>query len=189
MAARPPGLAAADMERPALGGGVERLLVDLRLVRLRQVQFHAEQAHLPPDPDGTGTELVPMIRQQRGVREREARPGSILGKPHLHPAHVAAELPRQRKKRGTLAVRDRASGVPLELVAAADFEVAGDRQKPAGDAGGIRDGVPKILNGGRIAPRERHRPGRLSVAFEGGHRTLYGAELVCNIEVHDVAIN
>ena len=50
---------------------------------------------------------------------------------------------------------DLAAGVALELEPAADPEVAADREEPAGDALGVGDGVPDVIDAGGKVRRSR----------------------------------
>ena len=71
------------------------------------------------------------------------------GEAHLDPGHLAAVLPRREKPRRVAAL-DRAARVALELVAAADPQVARHRQEPARDALGVGAGVPDLVGRGIV---------------------------------------
>ena len=62
-----------------------------------------------------------------------------------------------------IARRDRAAGVPLELVVPAEAEVARDGKEPPGDALGVGERIPDLGGRGGVAAFGHDHPGRLSL--------------------------
>src|SRR5262245_54339977 len=107
----------------------------------------AVEPELPTDACRAGAELLPLlVGFVREVLERQPRG---LGRPPIdrdvHPRGVAAVLPRDLVMPRRLALEDLAAGVALDLVAAAEAQLAGDRREPARQALGVGDAVPQIL--------------------------------------------
>src|SRR3954470_11765526 len=118
-----------------------------RLVRGRagaQVQREAQERELPAHPDGPWPIGRPMVVVADDVPEPEL--GAILDRRQVdgHEAHIATELPRDGEPARRSALGDLASGVALELEAAAKAQVAGDGQEPAGNPLGVRAHVPDV---------------------------------------------
>ena len=69
-----------------------------------------------------------------------------------------------------------ADGVALELVGAAESQVAADREEPARDALGVREGVPQVVGVGLIDPGRHHRLGGLAVPRAVGDFAKLGSD-------------
>src|SRR5439155_22857008 len=80
-------------------------------------------------------------------RDARIAPALAAQRPDLDPAHLPAVLPGGGEAHRRLAPLDRAPGVALELVAAAQAQVTRDGQEPRGDALGTRTRVPDVLDG------------------------------------------
>src|SRR5262249_58129725 len=95
-----------------------------------EVTIEAHERHVPADPDGAGTELRPAgVIDMRDVLELETGATlAVVRQIDLDPAHLAAELPGDRQMAWRLAARDLAACVALQLIAAAEPQVARDRQ-------------------------------------------------------------
>ncbi len=84
------------------------------------------------------------------------------------PAHRSAgALPGDGDAPRRLAGGDLAARIALELIAAAQTQVAGDWQEPARNPFGIGQGVPEVFGRGVIGAAGDHHPGRLAAVFEG----------------------
>ena len=150
-------------------------------------RLEPEESHFEADAGCAGTVGFPVTGVVEGVGDGE--PGlaaSIVSHANVHPTDVAAELPGNGVVRGRFTGRDRAAGVAFQLKAAAEFEVAGDGQKPVGDSLGVGCGIPQVLDRGCVAAGESDRMGRLSVALECRDRTIDGAQVFFDVELHGV---
>src|SRR6185437_13466132 len=152
-----PALAAERHEPLALvgrdpGGTVGRV----ESGRPGQVLAQAQQDRVPADADRARAELGPhVIADVRDVLDLQPGPDRRPAvferrQADLDPAHLAAELPGDEEAVRRVAALDRAARVALELVAAAELELARDRQEPPGDALGAGAGVPDVLDGGVV---------------------------------------
>src|SRR5262249_58278112 len=83
----------------------------------------------------------------------------------LAPAHLTAERPGDRQMARRLAARNLAAGIALQLIAAAEPQLARDRQEPARDAFGVGDGVPHVRGRGVVAAARDDHAGRTAVVL------------------------
>src|SRR5690606_6206250 len=102
-----------------------------RNVGLREVEAEAVQGEIPPYAHRAGTEFLQVLLADavlvRDVLERQARLVAGAGEAHVDPARAAHDLPRHVERLGRIAARDRAAGVALELISAAELQIALDR--------------------------------------------------------------
>src|SRR3954470_15007684 len=120
-----------------------------------EVQREPEHPTVPADAHRARPVARPQLlgRHGRVLQLQRRSQLAVAREPDLHLGDVgrAARLhrhPRHEEPVRPLARDDLAAGVPLELEPSPDVEVAGDRQEPAADALGVRDGVPDILDPG-----------------------------------------
>jgi hypothetical protein len=99
----------------------------------------------------------------RDVRKLEARAtGRIARKRNGEPAHRTVHHPGYRKQARRLAARDLSAGIALELIVAAKTQIARNRQEPARNALGVRQGVPHVLDRRVIGTRGDDNTGKPS---------------------------
>src|SRR5215207_8692146 len=122
----------------------------------------SEEGQVPADAHGSRTELLPHVVADGGdVLELQTGASvGILGEVHLDPTGVFPVLPGQRQVTGRLTGGDLPAGISLQLVAAAQAQVARDRQEPAGNALDARQRVPQILDRRVVAPAGADDPRR-----------------------------
>src|SRR5205823_348405 len=102
--------------------------------------------------------------------------------PYLDPADVAAELPGGGEALRRVAALDRAAGVAFQLVLPAGLQLAADRQEPAGDALGVRAGVPQVAGVGVVDLADREDTGLLPLDHPVAERPADGADLVADVD-------
>jgi hypothetical protein len=138
------------------------------------------ERQVPADTDRTWAELLVVLLADRiGVRdvlELEARALAHREQPNVDPARGAHHLPGQIECLRRLAARDGAAGVADELIAAADLQVALDRQEPAAKALGRGDRLPQILDGGVVRPDRDCNQRALAEVLAIRHAPDLGAE-------------
>src|SRR6202011_3672084 len=99
------------------------------------VAAEAHEAQIPADAHRTRAELLPHTGRESSLMGKlQGGALAVREERDPHPGHRPAELPRHGERLRPLAAFDDAACVALELIAAADLEVAADRQEPAGNA-------------------------------------------------------
>jgi hypothetical protein len=100
----------------------------------------------------------------RDVLEHKSRAPIIAREADMDPAGRAAELPRHIERLGRIAAGDGPAGVALELIPAAELEIALDGEKPASQTLRGRERIPQILDRRVVGPgRDRHERGLAEV--------------------------
>lgn len=143
------------------------------------VETQTHQAEVPADSHRTGTELSPQVRVDVCLMDQfEAGAFAVRGERDLEPRHHLAELPRHGERLRLLAAFDDATGVPLDLVAAAGLKISADRQKLPRDSVGVGQSVPEISLVGGVSTTSdgdlRRRPVAGAAADLAGHQTSRG---------------
>jgi hypothetical protein len=109
------------------------------------VETQTHQAEVPADSHNTGTELSPQVGVDVCLMDKfEAGAFAVRRERDIEPRHHLTELPRDAKRLRLLAAFDLATGVPLDLLAAAGLKISADRQKPPRDSVGVGQSVPEI---------------------------------------------
>src|SRR5699024_8333051 len=156
-----PAVGGAAVERTALVGGGPGLGVarSERPLGGSEVEGESQQAAVPAHAGGAGPEGLPHLGGDVGgagdVLELDT--GGLLalgGEAEGQPGHATHHLPGHGEFGGAvgrrLAAEDLAAGVALELVAAAELQLAREGEEPAGDALNGGDGVPHVGEGGGV---------------------------------------
>ena len=133
-----------------------------------------------PGPNSCGDGLV----DGRGVLEAEPGARAVLGERDHHPGDAAAELPGDLEQLRLLAALHRAAGIALELVAAAEHQVARHRCDPARDAVGGGHGVPDLGPRGVVVLLDDEHPHLLAVAGVDAQAAVELPEAGPYISVH-----
>src|SRR5262249_22028117 len=117
----------------------------------------------------------PFVRHISDVLQLQMRAAAgILRERDVDPARLAGPAcPGQPEKARRLAADDLASGVALELIAAADAQVAGDWQEPARNAFRIGERVPKVVDAGVVGAGSNDDA-------RGAALVLAGCDLTCD---------
>ena len=119
----------AIQEKPSMPQAV--FVVDRR--SRCKIALKSRDGEVPTDADRTGTELIPVILDDRSVLERQPRLAALRRESDVDPAHRAAEFPCGCEMRRRRARRDRAARVPLELILSAELR---DLPRQAETSGG-----------------------------------------------------
>ena len=139
---------AGERQEPAALLGACPLLPEPRIDGFAgaQVDGQSKQHGVPTHPDAAGPEIAPdLVVRTDGVLNDQSRPvGAVAADGDVDPADVAAVLPCGSEVLGRVARQDGSSGVTLQLVAAADGQLAGNRQEPPRNSLGAGDGVPQV---------------------------------------------
>ena len=100
------------------------------------VQREPQQHEIPADPDGARTEAhrLPLGIGMRTVLDGQMYAVIDRRQVGLDPRHVALVLPRDAESSRWFTVRDLTTGIALDLIAAAQSQVAADRRQPTRDA-------------------------------------------------------
>ncbi len=143
----------------------------------------APQAHecaVPADAHGARAETVPEVTRHVG-HVLQGQAGAVVGlalEPELDPAgRASGALPGRGQAPRRFAGGDRSACVALELVAAAQLQVAGDRQEPSRDPIGICQRVPEVLDRGVIDPAGDHNLGGPALVLQAPHLAQHHAHL------------
>jgi len=185
-----PALATPAHEAPALGRGRPghgRLPVERR-ARL-QVLSETHDGKVPAHAHGAGAVLVPeFVVDVRHMLQLEPRPArGLLDETHSDPRGLAAVFPRHREMARRLARPDLAAGVALELVAAAEAQVARDREEPAREALGIGESVPQVVDAGVVGARGDEHARRAALVLAARDLARDGAKRGGNVDLHGAA--
>src|SRR5205823_3272694 len=81
-----------------------------------------------------------------------------------------------------IASHDLAAGVAFELEVPTDAVVATDRQEPAADPPGVRQGVPDVVDRSLIGPPQAERTGVLLGAAAGADLALDGLDFSDDVD-------
>lgn len=144
------------------------------------MQAEPQEAEVPSHADRAGTEPLPVltieIGRQDDVFQGQSRPLALGDEPKGVPARGAGEFPGQVQRPGRLAAQDRPTRIALDLITAAQPEVAGHRAEPARDALRVGQGVPEVFGIGVVDPAGDHGLGGLAFPLPVGDLAELGSD-------------
>ena len=116
-----------------------------------------------------------------------ARSGPSLRDADIDPADVAAVLPGGGEVLRRVARQDGSSGLALQLVGAADCQVARNRQEPPGNALDVGDRIPEVGRVGVVGLTDGDDVRLPGVDRAGPDGALHRIDLMVDVDVNHVA--
>src|SRR5262245_43158701 len=142
------------------------------------------EREVPSDSHCARAELLPVILNDRRVLQRQPRLPTLRRQFDVDPAYPSAELPSRCEMPWRRARCDRSTRISLELVLAAELQIAFDRQEPARNALCIGQNVPQVIDVGVVEAGQRDRARRLSIFLATLNRPRDRAEHAADVDYH-----
>lgn len=176
--------ALASIERGGASGGFPGGLLRIHRCFRFEITAEAEDGEIPANADCAGSKLIPQFFGDiRNVFEPPlcAAVGE-RGEADVQPADLTAEFPGDIESARRIACGDLAAGVAVELITAAEAEIARDQEEPTRDAVRIGDGVPEVFGTGVVGAGGGDDAGRAPLVVTGFETSSDGADVTENIK-------